>query len=122
MALKILIAEDSEFMRNIIKNILLNHGMYRIFEASDGQECVKKYNEHKPDLVFLDIMMPNKSGMEALKEIRKHDPNAKIIVVTSVREQSVHDEAEEIGISGYIVKPFIKNEIIKLMNKIMNEN
>ena len=117
MALKILIVDDSEFMRNLIKNIIIKEGIKGVYEAADGIEAVKKYKENKPDLVFMDIMMPNKSGLEAIKEIKNQDPTAKIIIITSLREQKAYDETENLGVNGYIVKPFIKDEIIKAIKE-----
>lgn len=119
MTPKILIVDDSIFMRNIIKNIILNNGMYKIFEAADGVECLKKYTEHKPDLVFLDIMMPNKTGIEALKEIKKHDHKAKIVIVTTLQIQKDFDEIKY-GVTGHINKPFEKEDIIKALKDNLN--
>ena len=117
MVLRILIADDSAFMRNLIKSILTQAGINDIYEAADGNEAVKKYSENKPDMVFMDIMMPNKSGVEALKEIKTQDPTAKVIMVTSLREQKEYDEITKFGIRGYIVKPFIKEDIINAIKE-----
>ena len=120
MTLKILIADDSEFMRNIIRNILIKQGINEIYDAKDGVECVKKYNENKPDLIFLDIMMPNKSGLEALKEIKKQDPQAKVVIISSLQKQKDFDE-KKFGVSGYISKPFEEQDIIKAIKNNTNK-
>lgn len=120
MALKILIADDSEFMRNMVRHILLNQGLYEIYEASDGIECVKKYKENKPDLVLMDIMMPNKTGIEALKEIKNYDSNAKIIIVTALQKQNDFDE-KKFGICAYINKPFDNEVMIEAVNDALDK-
>lgn len=81
---KVLIVDDAIFMRNVIKNILLNHGFDVVGEASNGLEAVQKYEELKPDIVTMDITMPIMSGIEALQYILANDPDAKIVMITAL--------------------------------------
>ena len=120
MSLKILVADDSAFMRNIIKNIIIQNGITDITEAQDGQEAINKYKEVNPNLVFMDIMMPNKTGLEALKEIKKADSNANIIMCTSVGQEKIVQEAVENGAEDFIVKPFKPEDIQEVLSKFNN--
>lgn len=117
MTLKILIVDDSAFMRSIIKNTLGQNGISDIVEAVDGSDAIIKYDENKPDLVFMDIMMPNKTGLEALKEIMTKDPNAKIIMCTSVGQEKVIQEAVETGATDFVTKPFKPEDIKEVLSK-----
>ena len=117
MALKILVSDDSAFMRSIIKNILTQSGITDITEAVDGADAVKKYGEIKPNLVFMDIMMPNMTGLEALKAIMATDPNAKIVMCTSVGQEKVVQEAVETGATDFVTKPFKPEDIKEIIAK-----
>lgn len=116
---KILIADDSDFMRLIIRNILNKEGITEIYDAIDGNEAIKKYVENNPDIVIMDLVMPNKSGLEAIDEIRKHDPNAKVIIVTALKKQSDFDE-KKYDVSAYINKPFEHEELIRAVKDNIN--
>ena len=85
---KILICDDSILARKQLKDIIVEHGYQDFLEASNGQEAIDLYKEHKPELVFVDIVMPVKDGVQAIHEIREFDPEANIIVVSSVRKHS----------------------------------
>lgn len=113
--MKILTADDSAFMRSIIKNILSQEGFTDVTEAVDGQDAIIKYNEIKPDLVFMDIMMPNKTGLEALKEIKAGFPDAKIVMCTSVGQEKIIEEAVENGAEDFITKPFKPEDIKEVL-------
>lgn len=117
MGLKVLIADDSAFMRNIIKNILSQNSITDIIEAVDGADAVKKYGETKPGLVFMDIMMPNKTGLEALKDIMASDKNAKIVMCTSVGQEKIVQEAVEFGATDFVTKPFKPEDIKEIISK-----
>lgn len=121
MSLKIIIADDSAFMRSIIKNILIQNGINEITEAVDGQDAVNKYGEIKPDIVFMDIMMPNKNGLEALKEIKGANPNANIIMCTSVGQENVVQEAVEGGATDFVTKPFKPEDIKEVLSKFLTQ-
>lgn len=117
MALKVMLVDDSAFMRNMLKNLIAPTGAEIVGEAGDGNEAVSKYNALKPNLVFMDIMMPNKNGIEALKEIMKMDNSAKVIMCTSVGQEKVVAEAVEAGASDFIVKPFKPEDIKTVIGK-----
>lgn len=117
MAIKVLIADDSAFMRSIVKNTIIQTGITDITEAVDGQDAINKYDQIKPTLCFFDIMMPNKTGLEALKEIMAKDPNAKIVMCTSVGQEKVVQEAVETGATDFITKPFKPEDIKEVIAK-----
>ena len=96
---KILIADDSLFMRKVLTDILNNAGYHDIITSSDGEEAIKKYNEEKPDLVLLDIIMEKKNGLQVLQKIREQDLNANVIMITSVGQEEALSNAMAIGIT-----------------------
>lgn len=116
--MKILIADDSAFMRGIIKKILNENGVTDVIEAVDGQDAVNKYKEISPDAVFLDIMMPNKTGIEALKEIIAINSNAKVVMCTSVGQEKIVQEAVEGGATDFVTKPFKPEDIKEAISKL----
>jgi len=111
---KILIAEDSQFMRNVLKDILKEAGFEDVVEAENGQQALEKYDSEKPDLVLLDIIMPEVDGIEVLKKIGKE---AKIIVVSAVGQEKMLKEAKGLGALDYIVKPFDNQKVIEVVKK-----
>ncbi len=120
MQLKILIVDDSAFMRNMLKNLITSSNGNVVGEAVDGNDAIVKFNSLNPDLVFLDIMMPNKNGLDALKEIIGANDNAKVVMCTSVGQEKVVMEAVESGASDYIVKPFKQDDIKAIIEKYAN--
>lgn len=116
--MKILIADDSAFMRAILKDIVLKkYPDAQIVEAADGIETVNQYKSGHPDLIMLDIIMPNKDGIEVLKEIG-HE--AVIMIVSSVGQEAVIEQAKALGAKAFINKPFETNEVIKTMEDILH--
>ena len=93
MGIAVLIVDDSLFMRNMLKNLVLEAGARVVGEAGDGKEAIEKYKELKPDLVLMDIMMPVMDGLEALKNIMSFDNGAKVIMCTSVGQEKVAKKA-----------------------------
>ena len=116
---RILIVDDAAFMRMMLKDILTKGGFEIAGEAADGVEAVAKYNELKPDLVTLDITMPNMDGTDALKEIKAYDPNAKVIMITAAGQQNKVIEALKLGAERFITKPFDKDEILKNIEEVL---
>lgn len=114
---RILICDDSILARKQIKDIIAIVGNPTIFEASDGEGAIQIYKEHKPDLVFLDIVMPKKDGNIAIEEIMAYDKDAVIIIVSSVGTQSQLKCALEAGATDFIQKPINKIQIIDAINK-----
>ncbi len=115
--MKVLIADDSSFMRTVIKNYLKNFENLEIDEASDGQETIEKYKSFKPELILLDIIMPKLNGLDVLREIRKIDKTVKIVIITSVGQSSVVEEAMNLGAEKFITKPFRYEEIVEVINE-----
>ena len=118
---KILLVDDAAFMRMMVKNTLKENGYTDTYEASDGAEAVTKYAEIKPDLVIMDITMPNKDGLEALKEIRASDPNASVVMCSAMGQEAMVIEAIKSGAKDFIVKPFKPERIIKTVSSILGE-
>ncbi|MBQ2705994.1 MAG: response regulator [Agathobacter sp.] len=116
---KVLICDDSILARKQIKDIIAIAGAPTIFEASDGEKAIEIYKEHKPDLVFLDIVMPKKDGNITINEIMAFDPDAKIIIVSSVGTHTQLKCALEAGAMDFIQKPINKVQIIDALNKYL---
>jgi len=116
---KIMIVDDAAFMRMMIKDTLLKSGYENIIEAADGEVAVKSYKEEKPDLILMDITMPNKNGLEALKEIKEMDPAAKIVMCSAMGQESMVVEAIRNGAKDFIVKPFKAERVLKTVQGIL---
>lgn len=118
---KILIVDDAAIMRRALQYFVEKAGHDVACMAGDGREAVKFYREHKPDLVTLDVMMEGMDGIQVLAEIKKEDPDAKVIMVTALGWEKKKEEARKLGAAGYIGKPFnaedIRNEIEKVLGK-----
>ena len=119
MAKKILLVDDAAFMRMMIKDILTKNGYTEVFEAEDGEVAVQKYSEIKPDLVFMDITMPNKTGIEALKDIKTMDPGATVVMCSAMGQEAMVIEAIKLGAKDLIVKPFKPDRILATIQKIL---
>ncbi|GAA5262617.1 MAG: Response regulator receiver protein [Methanomicrobiales archaeon 53_19] len=114
---RILIVDDTLFMRTLLKNILFSGGHEIVGEAGDGAEAVEKYQALKPDLVTMDVVMPKMNGIEALKEIKKFDPGAKVVMCTAVGQEQMVKLAIKTGARGYVVKPF---QAPKVLDEVKN--
>jgi|Deesub1362A_J573_1020465.scaffolds.fasta_scaffold42155_1 two-component system chemotaxis response regulator CheY len=119
MAEKILIVDDAKFMRKVLADILKKGGYEVCGEAANGNEAVKLYKELKPDLVTMDIVMPDKNGIEALREILAFDPSAKVLVVSAMGQQPLVLEAIQAGAKDYIVKPFQPSRVLEAVERIL---
>ena len=117
--MKVLIADDSAFMRTILKDIVAksNWAAAQIIEAADGNEVVTKFNTEKPDLVLLDIVMPQKDGIAALKDIGQLAKS--VVIVSSVGQEQVINQAKSLGAKDYSVKPFDAQQVIQVLNKLL---
>ena len=116
---RILIVDDAAFMRMIIKGILTKQDFEIAGEASDGEQAVQVYKEVKPDLVTLDITMPKQDGIQALREIRKIDPNACCIMCSAMGQQALVIEAIQAGAKDFVVKPFQADRVIEAVTKAL---
>ena len=119
MAKNILICDDAAFMRMMIKDILTKNGYSIAGEAENGAVAVEKYLETKPDLVMMDITMPEKDGIQALKEIRAKDPSASVIMCSAMGQQAMVIEAIQNGARDFIVKPFAADRILEAVRKVI---
>lgn len=119
MAKGILIVDDASFMRMMIKDILTKNGFEVVGEAENGVVAVEKYQELKPDLVIMDITMPEMDGIQAVKEIRSIDPDAKIIMCSAMGQQAMVIEAIQAGAKDFIVKPFQHDRVIEAVKKAL---
>ena len=117
MAKNILICDDAAFMRMMIKDILTKNGYTIVGEAENGQKAVEKYNETKPDLVMMDITMPEMDGIQALKKIKATDPNAAIIMCSAMGQQAMVIESIQSGAKDFIVKPFQPDRMLEAVKK-----
>ncbi len=117
MSNRILVVDDAAFMRMMIKEILTKNGYVVVGEASDGAQAVERYKELKPDLVTMDITMPEMDGIQALKEIRKIDGTAKIIMCSAMGQQAMVIDAIQAGARDFIVKPFQADRVIEAIRK-----
>ncbi len=119
MANRILIVDDAAFMRMMIKDILSKNGFEIAGEANDGAQAVEKFKELSPDLVTMDITMPEMDGISALKEIKKLDPNAKVIMCSAMGQQAMVIDAIQAGAKDFIVKPFQADRVIEAIKKTL---
>jgi Response regulator containing CheY-like receiver domain and AraC-type DNA-binding domain len=117
MAIKVLIVDDAAFMRMMIKDILSKNGFEVVGEAENGARAVEKFQELRPDLTTMDITMPEMDGISAVKQIKKMDPNAKVIMCSAMGQQAMVIEAIQSGARDFIVKPFQPDRVLEAIRK-----
>ena len=120
MGAKVLIVDDALFMRNMLRNILSESGFVVVGEARNGAEAIEKYRELSPDLTTMDIVMPVKTGIEALREIMALDSRARVIICSALGQESLIMEALEAGARDFIVKPFKPSKVIEVAQKALS--
>ncbi|HHT85481.1 MAG: response regulator [Bacillota bacterium] len=113
---KILVADDAMFMRNRTSKLLTANG-YEVVQASNGEEAVKRYFEEKPDVVLMDITMPVLDGIEALKQMKAGDPDARVVMVTAMGQKSMVLEAIKAGAKDFVIKPFDPDRLLEAVKK-----
>ena len=116
---KILIVDDAEFLRMRISKMLIGDG-YEVVEAENGAQAVEKFQKEKPDVVLMDITMPEMDGLTALKKIRGLDSKAKVIMLTALGQESVVLEAIKSGARDFVVKPFERERVLNAINKLIS--
>lgn len=116
---RVLIVDDAAFMRMMLKNMLEKNGFEVVGEAENGEVAVSRYQELKPDIVTMDITMPEKDGIQALKEIRALDPNSKVIMVTAMGQEKFVLECVQNGAKSFIVKPFKEDHVVKTLKQVL---
>ena len=116
---KVLIVDDAAFMRMMIKDILEKNDFEIVGEANNGLVAVDMYKKEKPDVVTMDITMPDMDGIEAVKQIKAFDPNAKIIMSSAMGQQSMVMDAIRAGAKDFIVKPFQAERVLEAIKKVL---
>ncbi|CAG7653578.1 response regulator [Paenibacillus allorhizosphaerae] len=116
---RVMIVDDAAFMRMMLRTILSEEGHEIIAEATNGAEAVQAYMAHRPDLVTMDITMPEVDGVAAVKEIRANDPQAKIIMCSAMGQKAMVVEAITAGAKDFLVKPFQPERVIESVNKVL---
>lgn len=119
MSKKILLVDDAAFMRKMIMDTLSKNGYTELFEAVDGADAVEKFSEIGPDLVIMDITMPNMDGLEALKAMRAKNGSANIVMCSAMGQEAMVIEAIQSGAKDFIVKPFKSDRIMKTVTSIV---
>ena len=121
MPRRILIADDAPFMREMLRDILVEGGFDVVAEAGDGVEAVERFTEHLPDLVTLDIVMPRKNGLDALREILAGNPSACIVMCSALGQEALVMEALEGGALDFIVKPFKPDQVCSVLARALKK-
>jgi two-component system chemotaxis response regulator CheY len=122
MAKRIIIVDDASIIRLMIKDVLTECGGYDIIaECSNGREALEKYKELRPDLMTMDIVMPEMDGIQALEEVLKFDPAAKIVMVTAIDQRDALMKAIRLGATDYIVKPFEADRVMSAVQKALGD-
>jgi len=121
MKARVLIADDASFMRQMIREIIEPEGFEVVGEATNGVEAVEQYQELHPDLVTMDIVMPKRSGIDAVKGILAQDPGARVVMCSALGQESLVMEALQAGARDFIVKPFKPDSVIATLEKILEK-
>ena len=115
---KILIVDDAAFMRLRVAKLLTENG-YEVLEAGDGQEGVEQYKSNKPDMVLMDITMPIMDGITAVQEIKKHDPDAVVVMCSALGQQTMVMNSVKAGAKDFIVKPYQPEKILETIKRFI---
>ena len=118
---RILVADDASFMRQMIKEIVESEGHEVVAEASDGVEAIDKYKAHHPDVVTMDIVMPRRSGIDAVKGILEIDGTARVVMCSALGQETLVTEALQAGAKDFIVKPFKPDAVLKTLAKVLEK-
>lgn len=118
---RILVVDDSFYMRTMLKNMLQDAGYEVVGEAPNGQTALELTKETKPDLVTLDVILPDNTGLDVLKSIRTDNPKQKVIIVSAVGQDVIVNEAMESGAKDYITKPFSEEKVLETVDRVLKE-
>lgn len=116
---RIMVVDDAMFMRKMLTDILVKQGYKVVCEASDGEEAIKQYMVHKPDLVTMDITMSTMDGISALRKLREVDPDVKVIICSAMGQQSMVLDAIKAGAKDFVVKPFKPERVVEAITKVL---
>lgn len=119
---KVLIVDDASFMRAMLKNILVKNGYDVVGEACNGQDAFEKYKSLNPDIVTMDITMPEVDGITAVRMIKEYDKSANVIMCSAMGQQSMVIESLKAGAKDFVVKPFVEDKVIDAIKKITGGN
>ncbi len=119
MAKKIMVVDDAMFMRKMLTDILSKAGYEVVAEAGNGEEAYNKYKEHRPDLVTMDITMPDVSGIEGLQMIIKDFPDAKVLMCSAMGQETMVIDSVKSGAKGFLVKPFVPDKVVAEVQKLI---
>jgi two-component system chemotaxis response regulator CheY len=117
---RVMIVDDAKFIRMVIKDILLKHGHEVVAEADDGEDAIQTYLKVKPDIVLMDIIMPDMDGKKALQKLLIMDPEAKVVMCSSLGQQALITESMKLGAMGFIVKPFEPDGMLDVINTLLS--
>jgi two-component system, chemotaxis family, chemotaxis protein CheY len=120
MAQRVLVVDDSFYMRTMLKNMLSDAGYNIVGEAADGETAMRMARETNPDLVTLDLILPDNTGLDVLKGIHKDNPNMKVIIVSAVGQEAIVNEAIDSGAKAYIVKPFAEDKVLDIVSNVLS--
>lgn len=118
---RILIVDDSFYMRTMLKNMLTDAGYDVVGEAANGQQARELATETKPDLITLDVILPDNTGLEVLRDIRQELPDVRIVMCSAVGQEVIVNEALESGASAYIVKPFSEDKVLEIVSGALQQ-
>jgi two-component system chemotaxis response regulator CheY len=118
---RILVADDASFMRQIIRDILESDGHQIVAEASDGIQAVEEWKKHHPDVVTMDIVMPRRSGIDAVRAIAAIDATARIVMCSALGQETLVTEALQAGASDFIVKPFKPDAVLATLRRVLEK-
>jgi two-component system chemotaxis response regulator CheY len=118
---RVLIADDASFMRQMIRDIIEPEGFEVVGEASDGLEVVEKYKKLRPDVVMMDIVMPKRSGIDAVKAIKAEDAGARVVMCSALGQDALVSEALQAGARDFIVKPFKPDAVLATLAKVVEK-
>jgi two-component system, chemotaxis family, chemotaxis protein CheY len=118
MKRRILVVDDSYYMRTMLKNLLSDAGHDIVGEAANGEDALKLSRTLNPDMVTLDVILPDTTGLEVLKEIKKEQPHLKVVIVSAVGQELVVNEAIQNGAIAYIVKPFNEEKVLEVVDNV----
>lgn len=115
----VLVCDDAVFMRTMVSDILSQAGFTVVGEAENGKQAVEKYQQLKPDLVTMDIIMPEMGGIEAVRKITQMDPGARILMCSAMGQQSLVQEALQAGARDFVVKPFQPSRVLEAVQRVL---
>jgi two-component system, chemotaxis family, chemotaxis protein CheY len=121
MVQKVLVVDDATFMREIIKGVLSEDKSIYVIEAENGTIALERYRDLNPDLIILDIAMPDMSGIDVLEEIREKDKKTKVIICSAIGTKNIIMECAALKVSGFIVKPFEKAKLLETVKKTLKD-